>query len=211
MIVDLDELAKTGKVKNANGLLAHRHVTIKKCLELFQDVRPKIMVETGCQHNNLLHAHGLSTSIFGAVAKKYDALLYTIDLNEDHILECMKLTDEYKDYIDYQIIDSLLFFNSYDYDFYKPIDFLYLDSCDFTEGNEEESRLHQLNEIKSALHLMNDKSIILLDDANVSMWFDRKLSDKDIEGKTYYAHRFLLESGAKCLIDSYQRLYLLEK
>ena len=206
MIVDLDRLYRTGEVEGANGKLEHRLDTTREVIDLSNTLKPKVIVETGTQHNDLLHAHGMSTSILGALARKHDGMVYTVDLDPESINVCKNLTTEYSSNIEYICSDSVKFLSQFD----KQIDILYLDSYDFVDGYEEESRLHQLEEIKVAMSLLRKGSIILLDDCNVQMWFNRKLDDKDIQGKSYYTHEYLINNGAMCVFDFpyYQRLYI---
>lgn len=209
MIVNLTRLLATGEIEGADGRLEHRLPTIRKVVEMFDESPPRVMVETGCQSSVLLYAKGMSTCIFGALAEKYGALLYTIDISKENLEECRKYSKNYSGYIRYINGNSLEVLKEFD----NEIDFLYLDSYDFSPGVEEESRLHQFKEIKLAYPKLSDKSIVLLDDAYVQMWFGYRLNNIDIQGKTYYSHRFLLENNAECIIDipNYQRLYRIRK
>jgi hypothetical protein len=178
-------------------------------VELLGKSPPRTMVETGCQWNSLLNADAMSTCIFGALAKKYNAILYTVDISLKHLDNCRQFSEAYSEYIRYIHSDSLEMLEEFD----QEIDFLYLDSYDFDPGFEEQSRLHQLNEIKLAYPKLSGESVVLLDDAYVQMWFSQKLSDVDIQGKTYYSHKFLMDHGAECIVDipNYQRLYKITK
>lgn len=209
MLIDLNRLLAIGEIDNADGRLEHRLISIRKVVELLDQSQPKVMIETGCQSSAMLFAKGMSTCIFGALAKKYNTILYTIDNNLENIEKCKKYSKEYSKYIRYINGNSWDVLKGFD----KEIDFLYLDSYDFFPGIEEESRLHQLKEIEIAYPYLSDNSIVLLDDANVQMWFEYRLNDIDIEGKTYYSHRFLMENNAKCIIDfpNSQRLYIIRK
>jgi len=209
MLVDLKRLLSKGEIENAEGRLAHRLCSIRKVVELLDQTPPRIMVETGCQSSALLFAHGMSTCIFGALAQKYGAILHTIDRSKGNIEKCRMFSREYAEYIRYNNGNSVNILKKLD----DQIDFLYLDSLDFSPGNEEKSRSHQLKEIKTAYPKLSDHCVVLLDDANVQMWFGYKLNSTDIQGKTYYAHKFLMDRGAECIIDTpnYQRLYVLRK
>lgn len=203
--IDLDTLLHNNPVPGYEGVLGPRQETVAKAFALLNELEPKVLVETGCQHTELLEAHGASTLIFGAMAAKFDALLFSIDIDESRLQECKKLTNAYDDYIQYVCSDSVDFLSR----FRRDIDFLYLDSLDFHPGGEERSRLHQLREIGAAYQNLLPGSLVLLDDAYVQRWFSHKLSNMDLQGKTYYSHRFLMEKGAECLMDipNYQRLY----
>ncbi len=206
MRVDLDHLLRTGAIPGADGLLSHRLGTIREVARLFARTAPRVLVETGCQSTLLLHDHGMSTTIFGAFAERYDAILHTVDIDTDKIRLCRDLTKEYAAFIRYTIGDSIAFLSSFD----ATIDFLYLDSYDFDVHCREQSRLHQLGEIEAAWGRLRAGSIVLLDDANVRPWFEGAINGLDVQGKTPYAHRYLLAHGARCLVDypSYQRLYV---
>ncbi|MBW1868962.1 MAG: class I SAM-dependent methyltransferase [Deltaproteobacteria bacterium] len=207
MRVDLDRLLATGEIEGARGRLEHRLHSMRKAVELLDQSPPKVMVETGCQWSDLLHAHGMSTCILGALAEKHDAILYTIDISMEHIEICRAYSEEYSEYIRYIHGDSLEVLEDFD----QEIDFLYLDSFDFSPGFEETSRLHQLNEITSAYPKLSSQSAVLLDDAYVR--FHYTSSDVDVQGKTYYSHKFLMKNNAQCIVDipHYQRLYRITK
>jgi hypothetical protein len=207
MHVDLELLLAAGAISGAEGDLGPRLDTIRAVAQLFAESPPRTMVETGCQSSLLLNAHGMSTTIWGAFARRYGAVLHSIDVDEGKIRQCRELAREYEDAIRYTVGDSIRFLSS----FQRPIDFLYLDSLDFDCNDKEESRLHQLGEIRSAWDKLHPGSVVLLDDANVQRWFAWRLDDLDVQGKTAYAHRFLIEHGACCLADfpSYQRLYVI--
>jgi predicted O-methyltransferase YrrM len=203
--IDLDDLLQDKPLPGYEGLLGRRRVTMATTCELLREARPKTMVETGCQHTTLLDAHGASTLTFGALAKKLDARLYTVDIDDSRLQQCRRLTAAYGGHIRYVCSDSVAFLSAFEGD----IDFLFLDSLDFLVGTEEQSRLHQLREIQAAYPRLRDGAFVLLDDANVQPWFSWPLNSKDVQGKTFYTHRFLLEQGAECLFDlpHYQRLY----
>jgi predicted O-methyltransferase YrrM len=204
MEIDLDSLLQGKNIPGVEGVLAHRTPSLRLMVDLLDELRPKVLVETGCQHSALLDAHGLSTTIFAHLARRYDGMLHTVDIDEGNMERCRTLTTEYRDRIVYVVGDSVKFLQG----FSPAIDFLYLDSFDFARGREEASRKHQLLEIEAAWPKLRKGSIILLDDAWVQMWFDQKLGPVDIQGKTYYTHRFLTER-AECLLDTpnYQRVY----
>ena len=207
--IDLDVLLLNHPVPGYEGVLGLRHKTVARVSMLLNELAPKVLVETGCQHTTLLDAHGASTLIFGALARKFDALLFTIDIDESRLQECRRLTGAYADHIRYVRSESVAYLSRFN----RDIDFLYLDSLDFHPGREERSRLHQLWEIRAAYNKLRHGSLVLLDDAYVQLWFSRRLDDVDVQGKTYYTHRFLLEKKAECLIDipNYQRLYRIRK
>ena len=206
MRIDLDTLLRTGTLPGAEGCLDHRHGTVRRVVALLARRPPAVLVETGCQSNRLLSAHGMSTTIFGALAERHHAVLHTVDIDADKMQRCRELTGAYAAHIRYTVGDSVAFLS----EFQGIIDFLYLDSYDFSPECGETSRGHQLAEIRAAHDKLGPGAVVLLDDANVQRYFHFKLDALDAQGKTPYAHRFLLERGAVCLVDypNAQRLYV---
>jgi hypothetical protein len=222
MKVNLEKLYNEGIIEGANGKLEHRHEAWKRIIdnigtksgirEFDNDNTPLIFVESGCQHNDLLHAHGASTSILGCLAKTFIGEIQTVDLSKDHLKACEKLTEDYSEYITYNCQDSVEFLKNLKLN--KKIDLLLLDSFDFVQPYFEESRQHCLNELKAAWDLLEDGSLVVIDDANDplnDLWHGGKLEGIDKEGKSGYAHKYLLEHGAELLVDGYMRVYKVRK
>ncbi len=206
MRIDLDALLATGTLPGAEGGLDRRHATVRQVAELLARRPPAVLVETGCQSNRLLSAHGMSTTIFGALAERHRAVLHTVDIDAEKMKRCRELTGAYAACIRYTVGDSVRFLAT----FGGSIDFLYLDSYDFSPECGEASRGHQLAEIRAAYDKLSPNAVVLLDDANVQRYFHFKLDALNVQGKTPYAHRFLLDRGAVCLADypNAQRLYV---
>jgi hypothetical protein len=202
--IDLDRLLATGGVAGNAETLDHRLPTIRRGAELLRQGGGKIFVETGCQSTTLIHSQGLSTEIWASVAARQGARLWTVDHDPQAIKLCRQLTSAY-DNIEYVLSDSIEFLR----DFGQAIDFLYLDSLGFFRHAKDAARAHQLAEISAAFAKLSPGAIILLDDANVQMWFQETLDLMDIQGPTLFSHQFLLEHGANCICDTpmAQRLY----
>jgi len=204
MRIDIDNLIATKTLPGGNGVLAHREKTILRSIEIIRERKPKVIVETGTQSTMLVHANGISTLIWAALAEEVGAEFYSIDMDEENIEKGKKITEGYD--VSYVCSDSVLFLT----EFNRDIGFLYLDSLDFSEGIEAASRVHQLKEIQAAWPRLAPGAGILLDDCNVQIWSTRKLDRIDVEGKSYLAHQYLMSKGVQVLYDfpQYQRLYL---
>jgi predicted O-methyltransferase YrrM len=174
----------------------NRYWTFKIALNLFLQRQGKIMVETGTTYIGDIGAGG-STVIFGKYLQKYGGKLYTVDLSSENIEACKRLTENWKNNIEYVVSDSHKFLN----EFKDKIDFLYLDSYDYplseAEGRIEDCQLHQLEEFKRAENKLHDKSIVLLDDNSLPEG-----------GKTRMTKEYLLEKGWICLMDYQQSLWI---
>lgn len=182
-------------IKNKFKFIGRRTVTFKIALNLFLQYHGKIIVETGCQRMKDDPA-GSSTSIFGYFCKQFNKKLYTVDNNLTYLGIAKKLTEEYKDYIEYVYSDSVKFLR----EFNKPVDLLFLDSldCPLPPESALTSQLHQLKEIEAAYPHLHKNSVVLLDDNNFSNG-----------GKTRLSKKFLYESRAFTLIyDDDQSLWV---
>jgi len=204
--IDLSRLLATGGVPGNPETLQHRLPTIRRCVESLQHARGGVFVECGCQSTTAIHSQGLSTEIWAAVAARQGGRLWTVDHDAEAMKLCRQLTSAY-DNIEYVVRDSIEFLRDFD----RTIDFLYLDSFGFFEHSKDAARRHQLEEISAAFAKLSPGATVLLDDANVQMWFPEGLNSLDVQGPTLLAHQFLLEHGADCLCDTplYQRLYRL--
>ena len=208
MIVNIDNLISKGTIEGVVSDLGPRHSSIIRTIELLAAIKPKVMVETGTTSTDLLYEYGMSTLIFGAYAKLHNAILHSVDYNDMAIGASKWITRNYRRYIEYHTSGSIDFLKAFN----KKIDFLYLDSYAFRKGYEEQSRKHQLGEIKAAESKLARPSLILTNDSNIRPWSDRNLNDMDAQGKTYLSHQYILDMGASCILDipSSQRLYYLK-
>lgn len=201
-----DKILANQPVAGYDGVLAHRHLAMTKVVKLLRAKKPKVMIETGCQNSNLVHAQGVSTLMYGVLAQELGARMWSVDLSEANVETCRRQIQNLTDNVALVCKCSLEFLK----EFGLPIDFLYLDSYDFYDGVEEESRVHCLQEIQIAWPKLSSGAVVLIDDCNVQQWFKRTLNSEDVQGKSFYAHRYLMAKGAACLLDfpSYQRMYV---
>ncbi len=133
------------------------------------------IVETGTTRGSLgggVVGDGWATLAFGWYCKRHGGEVYTIDILEEAIDECKKITEPYKDVINYIVGDSVEFLSSFD----KEVDLLYLDSSD------DPQLIYK--ELRSILDKLTDTSLILIDDTH----------DGLRRGKGVIAGKFLLEN-----------------
>lgn len=203
----LEDLLSNQPVPGYDGVLAHRHGAVTRVVKMLRTMRPTNMVETGCQSGNLVHAQGVSTTIYGLLAQELDAKMWSVDISAEKVELCRSHIAGIADKVEVVQACSVEFLTT----FGRPIDFLYLDSYDFYAGVEEESRQHCLREVLAAWQWLHRGTLVLIDDCNVQQWFGHSLNDEDIQGKSFYAHRYLMANGAACLLDfpAYQRMYIL--
>lgn len=212
------------KYKAKSGV---RYNTIKIALNLLDQRQDHTIVETGTTRMSNDWGAGMSTVLFAEYILKYGGDVTTIDLSKENIEFCKSITGAYPN-IKYVVSDSLKFFKEYRG---EGIDLLYLDSYDYPYGEllelyggnqdidkaidtlkaigDEEivkkhfdiispSQEHSLQEFKLALPHLAKNAIILIDDC-----------DLPGGGKGRLTKEYLASIGAKCLLDSYQSLWIL--
>jgi len=180
--------------KKYHSKLEKRYWTFKIALNLFLQRGGEVIIETGCVREKDDWGAGNSTVIFGEFCKKYNKHLITVDNDFDHLEVARRETVAFKDFITYELDDSL------EYLYQTRIDLLYLDSLDCKEDPNDcnlEAQSHALKELKIALPKLHEDSIILLDDNLFANG-----------GKTRMCKEFLQKNGWICLMDYKQTLWV---
>ncbi len=108
-----------------------RWASFRMAMNLFIQLNGKRIVETGCARLEGDWGGGLSTLLFGDLCKRLNngAHLWTVDSSAENIGVCQGITRDYKNFITYNIGNSIEFLQSLDIG--GLIDLLYLDSCDY--------------------------------------------------------------------------------
>lgn len=154
------------RYENGDRPLGSRLATMKMAIYLLGQNSSINFVETGtARKNHITHpnvedraADGCSTVLFSHFCHEIKkGHVWTCDISSENIDNCKIGTEEYKNYVDYIVDDSVNFLKN----FKQKIDFLYLDSVDSHVSGSAE---HQLKEIESAFDKIHNKTVILLDD-----------------------------------------------
>lgn len=182
-----------------NLLASGRFHTMRRALELLNERKGKLIVETGTTRLKDDWGAGMSTYVFGGYVKEFGGHLFTDDIRPDNIEICKEITKEFSEKITYVVRDSISFLTVFN----QSIDLLYLDSMDCPEYDAPdsprllESQKHQMTEAQTALPKMSPNGIILLDD-----------NDFENGGKTKMTKIFLAEQGWKEDADGKQSLWV---
>lgn len=168
-----------------------RYQSFIMALDMLRDRHAKTLVETGTARSGDFNGDGGSTIIFGDWASRNNALLYSVDISQQHIDNARKLTKDYVNSGHLQLVcsDSVEFLVNFD----APIDFLYLDSFDYEWGNPKPSQEHHLKEVMAAYPYLHQESFIMIDDCTLPEG-----------GKGKLVIEFLKEKGWKIVYDGYQ-------
>ena len=150
-----------------------------------------MIVETGTARKGRKGCHddGCSTIIFVDWLKNHQGEFYSVDISPKYIENARKGLGELKTFASLVCSDSVAFLTQFN----KKIDFLYLDSYDFSVNNPKPSQEHHLKEIIAAYpHLAKD-CIVMIDDC-----------DLPHGGKGKLVIEFLLDHGWHIIAQGYQ-------
>lgn len=132
----------------------------------------KNIIETGCFRGT--RSDGCSTAVLAAVAKELGTSLHSYELEAANI-ECAKglLREvDLESYVVFHQGDSITNLANRT----EPIGFAYFDSFDLGVKSHRQSQEHQLAELQASLPLLEQKSVILMDDHNEVLGGKTKLS-----------------------------------
>lgn len=174
-----------------------RRDTFLKALELLSYFNAKVLIETGTSREGLEGAksQGAASIVFGKWAKENNAKLHSVDISEESVRVAQAEIDSQNlnKYVELHLSDSLDFLKS----FVESVDFLYLDSYDYSDNPEiqRKSQTHHLNEFKSIESRLHKNTIILIDDCDLP---------GGGKGKTVIA--YMKTRGWEILMEEYQVL-----
>lgn len=175
-----------------------RRITFAKTLKLLSARNAKIIVETGTSRAGLeaTKGDGAATIVFGKWAQHNNGKMHSVDISENSVNgsknEIKKQNLEST--VTVHLNDSLLFLK----EFKDTIDFLYLDSYDYSKTDIEiqtKSQEHHLKEFQIIEDRLHENSIVLIDDC--------KLPGGG-KGKTVI--EYMLKKNWVILINAYQVL-----
>lgn len=148
-----------------------RRVTFRSALKLLEERGARVLVETGTARHGLekSRSDGASTIVFGAWARRHGAKLHSVDLSPDAIeaSRAAVLENDLADAVRLYASDSIEFLRS----FGEPVDFLYLDSYDYSKTDPEvqrRSQTHHLEEFRAIEDRLHDRSVVLIDDCRLA-------------------------------------------
>lgn len=147
-----------------------RRVTFKRVLQLLDERNAKTLIETGTSRKGLKGTRndGAATIVFGKWAKQNNAKLFSVDISEDSIQGSREEVDKQglSQYVSLHLDDSLNFLKNFE----EQVDFLYLDSYDYSRTDVEiqnASQEHHLKEFKLIEDKLHDNTIVLIDDCGL--------------------------------------------
>lgn len=175
-----------------------RKITFSKTLKLLKERNVKMIVETGTSRDGLKNTKGDggATIVFGKWAQQNGAKLHSVDISEESVngskeeVEKQELTDT----VTVHLGDSIEFLKKID----SPVDFLYLDSYDYSKTDkniQRKSQEHHLQEFLAIEDKLHENTIVLIDDCGLP---------GGGKGKTVV--EYMKNKGWNILINAYQIL-----
>lgn len=175
-----------------------RRVTFAKTLKLLKERNAKIIVETGTSRKGLAgtKSDGAATIVFGKWAKENGAKMHSVDISQDSVNGAKEQVNAYglDDVVTVHLGDSVEFLEN----FKDKIDFLYLDSYDYSKTDveiQQKSQEHHLKEFKAIEDRLHENTIVLIDDCRLPNG-----------GKGKLVIDYMLKNGWKILLNEYQVL-----
>ncbi len=179
-----------------------RRITFSKILKLLKEREAKIIVETGTSRNGLKNTKGDggATIVFGKWAQQNGAKLHSVDISEASVKGSRKEIEKQglTNIATVHLGDSVEFLREFD----TIIDFLYLDSYDYSKTDKSiqiKSQQHHLQEFLAIEDRLHEDTIVLIDDCGLP---------GGGKGKTVV--EYMQKKDWKILINAYQVLLVKE-
>ena len=201
--------------KNIAPKLAHREISFKKIFKYLDGLpTPIIILETGClrKAENFI-GDGQSTLLFDKYTqfRNKNSKVYTVDISPKCTEICKKTVS---DKVEITTEDSVKYINNFSKNFLKSknqLSLLYLDSYDLDYRYPFPSAAHHLKELTASIRILNEKTLVVVDDAPTNMnviqgnnnneW--KKITVPMVGGKGFLVNEYATQIGAKLLFVHY--------
>ena len=140
--------------------------------ELFKKNRPLKIIETGCHRGENWLGYGHSTVLWDYIISKTGGEVYSCDIDS----EAIKFARSKCEKVKFVNCDSIGFLRTCDA---ENLDFLYLDSYDWSREKHVSSCLHHMGELAAIYDRLPKGCLIAVDDAH-----------SQTEGKHVLVHQF---------------------
>lgn len=177
---------------------ANRRITFQKTLELLKKRNVKTIIETGTSRAGLkgTKGDGAATIVFGKWALENNAKFYSVDISEESVKGSSEELKKQglENVVSVILSDSLTFLEN----FKEKVDFLYLDSYDYSHTDVEiqrKSQEHHLKEFQLIEDKLHEDTIVLIDDCRLP---------NGGKGKTVI--EYMQQKGWKIILNEYQVL-----
>ena len=197
--------------------LEKRSVSFKKVIDYLETQKdPIIILETGCLRKpDNFSGEGQSTLIFDKYIQHRNdgSRVYSVDINPTNVETCRSIVSKN---VHIEVDDSVKFISNMDryLNANEKISLLYLDSFDVNFLYPFESSAHHLKELTASMPYINKNTLLVVDDAPLSMQGYRDennnfklIKNTTIGGKGYLIHEYAQSIGAEFFFSHYQLAY----
>ena len=181
---------------------------------------PIIIVETGCLRIKNNYSDGQSTLLFDKYTqfRGKSSKVYTVDIDANATKVCSENVSEN---VSITTGDSVKYLNNLSKEFIEnktDVALFYLDSFDCDWKSPEQSAQHHLKELVSIKKILNNQTLVVVDDSPIIGYLQQSKDKKDtlelikpglvpgptISGKGGLVHEYAVHTGAKILFSNYQ-------
>ena len=181
---------------------------------------PIIIVETGCLRIKNNYSDGQSTLLFDKYTqfRGKSSKVYTVDIDANATKVCSENVSEN---VSITTGDSVKYLNNLSKEFIEnktDVALFYLDSFDCDWKSPEQSAQHHLKELVSIKKILNEQTLVVVDDSPIIGYLQQSKVKKDtlehikpglvpgptISGKGGLVHEYAVHTGAKILFSNYQ-------
>ena len=199
--------------------LDQREISFRKVFKyLDSQPTPIIIVETGCLRVKDNFLDGQSTLLFDkyTLSRGEQSKVYTVDINPNSTKVCKQVVSNN---VEITTDDSVRYLNNLTSNFLEnktKVSMFYLDSFDVDWRYTYPSAAHHLKELTSIMRLLNNDTLIVVDDSpaygNLTQtenesnppWKILNSPAPSIGGKGFLVHEYAKHVGAKLFFSYYQ-------
>ena len=205
--------------ENIAPKLDQREISFRKVFKyLDSQPTPIIIVETGCLRVKDNFLDGQSTLLFDkyTLSRGEQSKVYTVDINPNSTKVCKQVVSNN---VEITTDDSVRYLNNLTSNFLEnktKVSMFYLDSFDVDWRYTYPSAAHHLKELTSIMRLLNNDTLIVVDDSpafgNLTQtenesnptWKILNSPAPSIGGKGFLVHEYAKHVGAKLFFSHYQ-------
>ena len=205
--------------ENIAPKLDQREISFRKIFKyLDSQPTPIIIVETGCLRVKDNFLDGQSTLLFDkyTLSRGEQSKVYTVDINPNSTKVCKQVVSNN---VEITTDDSVRYLNNLTSNFLEnktKVSMFYLDSFDVDWRYTYPSAAHHLKELTSIMRLLNNDTLIVVDDSpafgNLTQtenesnptWKILNSPAPSIGGKGFLVHEYAKHVGAKVFFSHYQ-------
>ena len=204
---------------NITPKLGEREISFRKVFKyLDSQPTPIIIVETGCLRVKDNFLDGQSTLLFDkyTLSRGEQSKVYTVDINPNSTKVCKQVVSNN---VEITTDDSVRYLSNLTSNFLEnktKVSMFYLDSFDVDWRYTYPSAAHHLKELTSIMRLLNNDTLIVVDDSpafgNLTQtenesnptWKILNSPAPSIGGKGFLVHEYAKHVGAKLFFSHYQ-------